>query len=159
MASLSRRRRTPDLPTVGGVVAAGLVVAFVLLLPALRLQAAVTDLQLHALLPAAVLEPSARALLAASGATLAGAFTWAALFLLWGSGGFLAGSVDRARETPMLPERPWPDDLDQPLAAYDPAAIPAEPLQPVRALPSLLRPSGPQRFSALIEGLERAAAS
>lgn len=36
-----------------------------------------------------------------------------------------------------------PDDLDQPLAAFDPAAIPAEPLAPVRALPPLVRAAPP----------------
>ncbi|HEU4959940.1 MAG TPA: hypothetical protein VFT56_05990 [Sphingomonas sp.] len=50
---------------------------------------------------------------------------------------------------PMLPldsivERAMPADLDQPLAAYDPAAIPDVPREPVRAVAPLIRLDRPQ---------------
>jgi hypothetical protein len=38
-------------------------------------------------------------------------------------------------------ERPIPADLDQPLAEFDPRAVPAEPLAPARALPPLSTPA------------------
>lgn len=42
------------------------------------------------------------------------------------------------------PERPLPADLDAPLAAYDPGAIPDVPREPIRAVTSLVRFERPQ---------------
>ena len=42
------------------------------------------------------------------------------------------------------PERPLPADLDAPLAAYDPGAIPDVPREPIRAVASLVRFERPQ---------------
>lgn len=52
-------------------------------------------------------------------------------------------AADLAESAPPAPapppiERPLPRDLDQPLAAFDPAAIPAAPKQPVRPVPSVV---------------------
>lgn len=44
------------------------------------------------------------------------------------------------------PARALPSDLDQPLADFDPSAIPDQPRQPVRAVPSLVRTERPQLF-------------
>lgn len=58
---------------------------------------------------------------------------------------FRAGELDAAKAVPpttppAVPvERPVPADLDLPLSAFDPAAIPEQPMEPVRALPPLPR--------------------
>lgn len=110
---------------------------------------------------------TARVLLAVAGCVFASATAWAALFLLFGPGGTFARegredgmpAVRRADAHPDAPprrplsaadlsaadlrappppvQRELPRDLDQPLAAFDPAAIPAEPLAPVRPVAPL----------------------
>ncbi|WP_375403772.1 hypothetical protein [uncultured Sphingomonas sp.] len=48
------------------------------------------------------------------------------------------GNGDEGPLAPPIPvERAIPADLDQPLAVFDPRAVPTEPLAPVRALPPL----------------------
>lgn len=103
-----------------------------------------------------------RAVLAVGGAVLVAAVVWSALYLLFGEGGAFAPrpvpadgvpAVRRADAHPDAPprrpltaaelaepdpvERPVPADLDLPLAAFDPAAIPAVPREPARALAPL----------------------
>lgn len=117
------------------------------------------------------LGPFARVLLAGTAGLFVGATAWAALFLLFGPGGVFAReeredgmpTVRRADAHPDAPtrrplsaadlgtpppppgpcaERDLPRDLDQPLAAFDPAAIPAAPREPVRPVaPLIARPA------------------
>ena len=118
------------------------------------------------------LGPFARLLMAGTAGLFIGATTWAALFLLFGPGGVLAReereegmpTVRRADAHPDAPtrrplfaadlgtpppppqppyaERDLPRDLDQPLAAFDPAAIPAAPREPIRPVaPLVTRPA------------------
>jgi hypothetical protein len=141
---------------------------------------------------------TARGLLAIGAGAMAGAVTWSALFLLVGPGGVFAPRVraiadDDDDEMPVVrradahpdapPRRPlsaaeletlpdevsFPFDLDQPLAAFDPHAIPAFPREPVRAIrpgdpiPAaprreplpIARPERPSSIEALLERLER----
>ena len=175
MAAISRLSlltRTPSirLPTLGGL-GAGLAVAGVVAgAPTDTLEPLVWTSGIAALLPAAQppLGATARLLLALGGGVAAGAVAWAALLLLFGPGGFLAGKrnaterpgVRRADAHPDAPprrpmtaadlgtplkelapppapvERALPTDLDQPLAAFDPAAMPLVPREPLRAVPA-----------------------
>lgn len=109
---------------------------------------------------------TARAVLALLAGGLTAAIAWSALYLVFGPGGLLEGAVRRNRDAPQVRradahpdapprrpvsaaelgtplmdvppvERPLPRDLEQPLAAFDPAAIPAEPLAPVRPVAAL----------------------
>ena len=109
---------------------------------------------------------TARAVLALGGGAAVAAVCWAALYLLVGPGGPLARrpkpvagvpTVRRADAHPDAPprrplsaddlpvppapavhvERAVPADLDVPLAAFDPDALPPVPLAPVRALKPL----------------------
>lgn len=112
---------------------------------------------------------TARAVLALIGGAMAGSVSWSLLYLLVGPGGLLAprtpaGAVPVVRRadahpdapprppmtaadlgTPLMEvtappiERPVPADLDQPLAAFDPAAIPDVPLTPPAPVPPLAR--------------------
>lgn len=113
---------------------------------------------------------TARLLLALVAGTLAGAIAWSALYLLFGPGGVLhrdaapaaarpaRPSVRRADAHPDAPprhpltaaelgtppppvERGLPADLDQPLAAFDPAAIPEVPREPVRPVAPIVVPA------------------
>jgi hypothetical protein len=103
---------------------------------------------------------TARLMLALGGGAGLGAVAWAALFLLFGPGGVFAReggrdglpeirSADAHPDAPVrkpimagedlgLPmaapfEQPLPRDLDQPLAAFHPNAIPESPREPARA--------------------------
>lgn len=167
MVRFTRPHLMQSLPTIGGVGTAALVAAVLIALPDWRLEAAVNASGLPSLLGVAQppLGLTARALLALTGATLGGAVVWSALYLLWGPGGFLEPRVQtdgpttrRADAHPDAPPRwplhatdlgvppppavrPIPADLDQPLAAYHPAAIPEVPLEPVRAIRPPERPA------------------
>ncbi|SFP79082.1 hypothetical protein [Sphingomonas rubra] len=111
-------------------------------------------------------DEAARAAVAGVAALLGGAVAWSVLFLLFGRGGPFhrapAGSASRRPSVrradahpdapprhpmaaaelgtppspPPPPERGLPDDLDQPLAAFDPGAIPAVPRMAVRPVAS-----------------------
>lgn len=118
---------------------------------------------------------TARAVLALMGGVLVAAIAWAALYLLFGPGGPFAATVRRSDAptlrradahpdapprwplsaselsvpeltvTPPPIEQPLPDDLDAPLAAFDPGAVlpvPREPVRPVKPLapPPALEP-------------------
>ena len=113
---------------------------------------------------------TARAVLALTGGALTAAVSWAALFLLCGPDGFFGPAAATSAGMPTLrkadahPDAPArrplsasdlgapmppvappvvqsiPADLDLPLAAFDPAAVPATPLEPVRAIPSMRPP-------------------
>ena len=182
---LSLLTRTPSIrlpslaaPTLGGLGAGLAVAATVALLSTDTLEHLVWTSGVAALVPAAQppLGATARLLLALGGGVAAGAVAWAALFLLFGPGGFLAaraGAADRpgvrradahpdapprrpmtaadlgtplmevAPPSPPPPppptpvERPLPRDLDQPLAAFDPGAVPLVAREPLRAVPAL----------------------
>lgn len=112
---------------------------------------------------------TARAVLALIGGAMTGSVFWSLLYLLVGPGGLLAPRtpasaapvVRRADAHPDAPprrpmtaadlgtplmevtgppvERPVPVDLNQPLAAFDPAAIPDVPLTPPTPVPPLAR--------------------
>ena len=159
-----------DLPVLGGAAAALLAALFFVVLPDWRLEGAVSASGLPRLLSFA--EPplglTARLSLALAGAVLAGAIAWSTLFLVWGPGGWLYRPHDedrivvrRADAHPDAPPRrplsaaelgvppppavrPVPKDLDQPLADYHPAAIPDEPLEPVRPVQPLVRAPEPE---------------
>lgn len=160
--------RMPALPTGGGVgvgLAAAIATA---LLPLDTLERLVWSSGVAALVPAAQppLGTTARLLLVAGAGLAAGAVAWAALFLLWGPGGFLVRGAGRTGVrradahpdapprrpmtaadlgTPLMevvartapPVQPLPADLDQPLAAFDRNALPAVPREPVRAVAPL----------------------
>jgi hypothetical protein len=98
--------------------------------------------------------------LMATGAIVMGSVCWAACYLVWGRGGVLAPSHRRSSDRPMrrlvhqpvierrtraqwpiaavdIPAptpraRPVPADLDQPLSAFDPNAIPIVPFESIR---------------------------
>jgi hypothetical protein len=108
-----------------------------------------------------------RILLALAGGAIAAVVVWSALFLLFGPGGLLNGLlvgeegepvVRRADAHPDAPPRkpisanadlgvpmptpppavrPIPADLDQPIAAFHPSAIPETPREPVRPVAPL----------------------
>lgn len=109
---------------------------------------------------------TARAVLALVAGGLGAAIVWSALYLLVGPGGLLEGLRSRNRDVPAVRradahpdapprrpvsaaelgtplmdvapvERPLPRDLEQPLAAFDPAAIPDHPRAPVRPVAPL----------------------
>lgn len=152
------------LPAMGGAGAGVIAAALLALLPPADLERAV-DLSGLPLLLASAEPPlggTARALLALAACVFASATAWAALFLLFGPGGTFAREggeygVPATRRAdahpdaptrrplsaadlgtlPPLVERELPRDLDQPLAAFDPAAIPARPLSPARPVPPL----------------------
>ncbi len=112
---------------------------------------------------------TARAVLALAGGAMTGSVVWALLYLLVGPGGLLASKtvasavpvVRRADAHPDAPPRrpmtaaemgtplmevasppvvqDLPADLDQPLAAFDPAAIPEVPLEPLAKVEPLAK--------------------
>lgn len=170
MAQLARPDRIKTLPGRGAALGAAAVGMACVAGPGRWLETAVAASGVTALLPAAAppLGATARAMLAVGGGALMAAIVWAALYLLCGEGGFLAGktsatempAVRRADAHPDAPPR-WPlsaaelattaaplpmagpmiqaipADLDTPLAAFDPKAIPAMPRAPVRAVAPL----------------------
>ena len=168
MRPLSRQRLTEMLPLAGAGAAGVAVVAAALLVPLAWIESLAWRSGLAAILPMAEppLGTTARLALAFGGGLAVAAVVWSALFLLWGPDGFLvprrAGpSVRRADAHPDAPPRPpltvaelgdplppppaaerdIPADLDQPLAAFDPAAIPAVPREPVRPVAPLTPPA------------------
>ena len=179
------RIRLSLIPPVGGVVLGTVLALAVAFTPAVALDALVLNSGLSA-----ITEPPVgtvgRLLLAVCLGVGVGAVGWAALYLLFGTGGVFAReggedgmpqvrSADRHPDAPPrrplsaadlstraddegddgdgpLPiagpaapiERPIPVNLDQPLAEFDPRAVPAEPLAPARALPPLATPAPPK---------------
>lgn len=155
MARFSGSRVIDKLPACGGGAAALIAAASVLTLPDGRL-----DMLMEASgFVGPPLGTSARAMLVLGAGVVSGAVTWSALYLVWGPGGLLAapvrgaGSTPRARRAvaplrrpvsaagvppwppePEAPEvdQPLPADLDQPLAAFDPFALPPERRAPIR---------------------------
>jgi hypothetical protein len=155
------------LPLIGGGVAGLALAAAAALLPAAVLEAGVRSSGIAGLVPVAAppLGATARATLALAGGLGTAAVVWAILFLLVGPGGLLRRSprdhagpaVRRADAHPDAPPRrpisaadlgpppppavqDLPRDLDQPLATFDPAAVPDVPRAPTPALPSLAPP-------------------
>lgn len=165
MAEISRPRLMRLLPGCGGGAAGLLVAGTAALMPVAVLEDLVAGSGIAAILPVAAppLGITARAVLALGGGMGVAAIVWAALYLLIGPGrapratAVAAGPmVRRADEHPDAPprhplsasdlpspprspptERPLPGDLDVPLAAFDPAALPAVPREPVRAVAPL----------------------
>lgn len=181
----SPRFRLSLVPPIGGIGVGVLLTLLIASMPAAMLDRAVADSGLPGLVAAAAppIGATGRLLLAGVIGAGVGAVAWAALFLLFGTGGVFAReggengmpqvrSADRHPDAPPrrplsaadlstidpgsqeqgvdgpLPitgpaapiERPIPKDLDQPLAEFDPRAIPAEPLAPARAVPPLAPP-------------------
>ena len=160
------------IPLGGGGLAALAAGLFFVLLPDWRLEQLVDASGLARVLPLAQppLGNTARLLLALIATAIAGAVAWSALFLLFGPGGVFdrattsskgrgdRPTVRRADAHPDAPprhpltaaelgapppaERDIPADLDQPLAAFDPTAIPEVPLPPERVIapPAPVRP-------------------
>lgn len=159
-----------SIPVTGAAIAGAAVALAAMLMPPGMLEGLAWDSGIAALIPAAAppLGVTARALLALGGAGVAAAVAWAALYLLWGQGGPLATTrgdapvLRRADAHPDAPprwpisaadlgtplmevERAIPADLDQPIAAFDPYAIPAAAREPVRPVSpvELVRPAAP----------------
>jgi hypothetical protein len=164
-----RARLMKSLPLTGAAVAGGLVALGFVVMPTAWLEALAIDSGIAAVLPVAEppLGATARAVLALGGGAVVAGVAWAALYLLFGPGGLLAGKPVRtdapslrradahpdaparwplsAAELPAPPspilappvERDLPADLDVPLAAFDPAAVLPVPMAPARALPPL----------------------
>lgn len=163
MVRFVRPSLTRSLPVTAALAGGAGVALACLALPAAWLEGAVEASGIAALLPVAAppLGLTARALLALGGGIAVAAVAWAALYLLVGPGGPLAPRVPgdgpavrradahpdapprrplSAADLPVPPapmEKPVPVDLDVPLAAYDPAAVLAAPMEPVRALKPL----------------------
>ncbi len=170
MSAFTSQSLMRSLPLYGGLAVGVLAAICFVAVPAELLESLVSNSGISALLPVAAppLGATARALLALGSGLLFAAVAWAALYLLFGPGGFLVKPVRsegvpvirRADAHPDAPprrpmssadlgmplmdvvptaaERPIPADLDQPLAAFDPAAllpVPMEPMRPVAPLP------------------------
>ena len=165
MVAFLRQGLTRSIPLWGAAGAGGLVAVICLLVPGASLDAALRASGIAELLPAPGATP--RVMLALGASVAVAAIVWSALYLLFGSGGPLAAPRPRASDgVPTLrradahpdapPRRPLsaamelaappaprpveaalPADLDLPLAAFDPAAIPAVPLEPVRPVAPL----------------------
>jgi len=160
---------TDRLPPYGGAIAGLAVASVAVLLPIEQLEALVALSGVDALVPVAAppLGATARGAMALGGGLGAAAVGWAVLFLLFGRGGLLARRVPAMRRADAHPdapprrpvsaaelgpppppatvaepplERDLPRDLDQPLATFDPQAIPDVPRAPSPALPSLSPP-------------------
>lgn len=179
---VASRIRLSSIPPVGGLGLGVVLALAVLFMPAPVLDDLVAASGLGGLVAGA--EPpvgtAGRLTLALGLGVGVGAVGWAALFLLFGTGGVFAREggqdgmpqVRRADAHPDAPprkplsaadlperdpidedegplpiagpaapiERPIPADLDQPLAEFDPRAIPAAPLEPVRPVAPLAAP-------------------
>ena len=174
--------RLSALPVLGGAASAFVAAAAVVLLPADALASMIEGGGLPALFEAArpPLGGTARALLALGAATASGAVAWAALFLLFGPGGPFAreggedgmpvtrsadahpdapprrplGAVDLRPPAPPPAECPLPADLDLPIAAFHPAALPPVPREPARPVPPLAPPREPLRAGERISSVE-----
>ena len=181
MVSIPRLQSVnPRIAAIGGGACALIVAAGIVLMPSGMLEELVWTSGVAALVPAAQppLGITARAVLAIAAGGLAGAVGWSVLYLLFGPGGFLVGTVRRDRTGDSLPvvrradahpdapprrpicaadlgtplmdgpfvERPLPTNLEQPLAAFDPAAIPAAPRSPMPPVAPLPRPQPDARI-------------
>lgn len=155
---------------MGAGVAGLTVAAALMLVPTSVLGSVVSTTGIAALISGAAppLGNTARAVLAVGGGLAAAVVAWAALYLLFGPGGVWArtvateaqpsvrwadshpdapprrpvGFADLGPPAPPTPpvEQPLPADLDQPLAAYDPEAVPEVPQTPSQPLPPLATP-------------------
>ncbi|WP_425228193.1 hypothetical protein [Sphingomonas sp.] len=167
MVEPARPQLNSRLPAIAGSAAGALVALASAIMPGAWLDGAIEASGLPAILPVAAppLGLTARAMMALGGGIGVAAVFWAAVYLLVGPGGPLAARPPRrADDAPTVrradahpdapPRRPLtaaelaspppppveqgvPADLDVPLAAFDPAAVPAVPQQPVRALKPL----------------------
>ncbi len=183
MVALARPDLMTKLPGWGAAASAASVGMAFVALPAAWLEAVVQASGVAALLPVAEppLGATARAVLALGGGALTATVVWAALYILFGAGGFFVATPPRADGGPVVrradahpdapPRRPLtaaeltgtpaplgradypvpsipvpmsgpqertvPSDLDTPLSALDPAAIPVVPKEPVRPVASL----------------------
>ncbi len=175
------RIRLSLVPPVGGALLGVVLALVVLLMPAVALDTVLAGGGSGGLVAEPPIGAVGRSALAVASGLGVGAVGWAALFLLFGTGGVFAReggedgmpkvrSADRHPDAPPrrplsaadlsgrdgedegepLPivgpaapiERPVPADLDQPLADFDPRAVPAEPLTPARTLPPLAAAPG-----------------
>ncbi|WP_419809930.1 hypothetical protein [Sphingomonas sp.] len=163
MVQTARSGVIPSVPLIGGA-SAGAVVAIVFgLLPTHWLERGVELSGIAAVLPVAAppLGLTARAVLALGGGVGVAAIVWAALYLVFGPGAPFARRIYRTGDGPAVrradahpdapPRRPvtaaeltaatvelaLPRDLDVPLAAFDPAALPDVPRTPARPVKSL----------------------
>lgn len=164
-STVSRLRGGWALPVLGGVLALVLAGGFLLLMPDPWLET-LTGGRPPAGPP---VDGSARAMAAAVAAAAAGAVAWSVLYLLFGPGGTFHRGAGKGRAAtahaaarrpgahppsrppltapdPLPPvERALPADLDQPLSAFDPGAIPRVPRAPMRPTASIGRaPSAPR---------------
>lgn len=115
VAYASSQGLTGSIPVVGAALAGLATVAVVTLTPGAVLEDWVLSSGIAALIPAAAppLGVTARAVLSIAGGGAAAAVAWAALYLLWGTGGYLsrrpsradAPSVRRADAHPDAPPR------------------------------------------------------
>jgi hypothetical protein len=167
MAATAHQRLT-YLPPIAGLLAGVAVAGTTLALPGATLESVAAALGLPGLIQAAAppLGGTARALLAIGGGLAGAAIGWAVAFLLFGPGGLMSPRTGVRRAdahpdaptrrpvsgaelgpppppAPPPPEQDLPRDLDQPLAAFDPGAVPDVPMAPTPALPSLVPAMAP----------------
>ncbi len=174
MAAISRSSLTLLIAPVGALLAWIGVATTLLLIPVVAFDQLVAASGLGSLLDteAAPLNPTARAVIAVNAGAIAALFSWSALFLLFGAGGFLNKLIVGGEGVPVvrhadahpdapprrplsahaelgapppIPDpgpppavRPIPADLDLPIAAFHPAAIPDVPREPVRPVTPLV---------------------
>ena len=150
---MHRFHRTPlirTLPFVAAGLASLIGAAVAAAVPPVWIAAAVQPTGASNLLPVLGTMRGLTGVAMIVAALLAAGFVWSSLYLLFGHGGALVRKGKRARaavwgaglEPFPEEERRLPRDLDQPLSAFDPDALPVVPLQPV---PS---PSPPQLCAA-----------
>lgn len=142
MTAFNRQIPMRSLPLYGGITAGVLAAIIFVAMPAGMLESLVWNSGVAALLPVAAppLGVTARALLALGSGVLFAAVAWAALYLLFGPGGFLAKPV-RSEGVPVVrradahpdapPRRPMSAaDLGRPLMEV---VMPAGPDRPIPA--------------------------
>ena len=142
MTAFNRQIPMRSLPLYGGITAGVLAAIIFVAMPAAMLESLVWNSGVAALLPVAAppLGVTARALLALGSGVLFAAVTWAALYLLFGPGGFLVKPV-RSEGVPVIrradahpdapPRRPMSSaDLGMPLMEV---VMPPAPERPIPA--------------------------
>ena len=159
MAALVRPNPIEKLPGWGAAVSAVAVGLVFVALPSARLDAMIDAGGIAAVLSVAAppLGAGARAVLALGGGALVAVVVWSVLYTLFGVGGILVSRPSSADGVPVVrradahpdapPRRPLsaaelggialPRDLDTPLSALDPGAIPQMPREPVRPVAPL----------------------
>ncbi|MBB4616182.1 hypothetical protein [Sphingomonas abaci] len=150
---MHRFHRTPlirTLPFIAAGLASLIGAAVAAEASPVWIAAVVRPTGMTALLPVLGTMQGLRVVAMIAAALLVAGFVWSSLYLLFGHGGALVRKGKRARaavwgaglEPFPEEERRLPRDLDQPLAAFDPDALPVVPLQPVPT------PSPPQLCAA-----------